>query len=166
MRAEDWRRLKAVRLAALAESPSAFGSTHAAEAAMTDDAWAARAADGASGSERATFFALDGDEVVGLVGGFLEGPGEMHLVSMWTAPTARRRGVGRRLVAAVLEWAEESGAETVGLWVTRGNDAAELLYASMGFVRNGEHQPLPSDPCKDEVRMIRATVGGGTTSGG
>jgi hypothetical protein len=41
-----------------------------------------------------------------------------------------------------------------GLWVTRGNEPAQRLYQSIGFRVTGEHQPLPSDPCKDEVRMV------------
>ena len=47
-------------------------------------------------------------------------------------------------------------AERVELWVTRGNDPARHLYESMGFVETGDHQPLPSDPCKDEIRMVLA----------
>ena len=42
----------------------------------------------------------------------------------------------------------------MGLWVTRGNAPAQLLYESMGFRETGEYQPLPSDPCADEIRMI------------
>jgi ribosomal protein S18 acetylase RimI-like enzyme len=38
----------------------------------------------------------------------------------------------------------------------RGNDAAQQLYESMGFIVTGDHKPLPSDPCKDEVRMSRS----------
>lgn len=41
----------------------------------------------------------------------------------------------------------------VELWVTRGNDAAVRLYETAGFRLTGGHQPLPSDPCKDELRM-------------
>jgi hypothetical protein len=37
--------------------------------------------------------------------------------------------------------------------VTRGNAPAHGLYQSMGFRETGGYQPLPSDPCKDEVRM-------------
>lgn len=54
----------------------------------------------------------------------------------------------------VLEWAEATGAEYVGLWVTNGNDPAQALYESVGFEKTGEYQPLSSDPCKDETRMM------------
>jgi ribosomal protein S18 acetylase RimI-like enzyme len=64
--------------------------------------------------------------------------------------------VNADLVDAVLGWARQSGASTVELWVTRGNDAAVRLYEAHGFLPTGHHQPLPSDPCKDELRMRRS----------
>ncbi len=75
---------------------------------------------------------------------------------MWTAPDNRRAGAARQLVAAVLEWAWATSAESVELWVTKGNDPAIKLYKSAGFRETGDHQALPSDPCKDEVRMRRS----------
>ena len=146
-----------VRLAALADAPAAFGSTLEREVAFTDDEWAARAAASARGDERVIFFAeLDG-QIGGLVGGFADAatPGAIELVSMWTAPAARRTGAGRLLVQAVLAWSAATGADTVGLWVIRGNEPARRLYEAMGFTETGDYQPLPSDPCKDELRMSR-----------
>lgn len=149
--------LKHVRLAALRDSPSAFGSTYDAEVHRSDAEWARRARLGASGTDRVTFFAIDGARVVGLAGGYRDDEvrTEVELVSMWTSPVARRGGVGRGLVKSVLEWAGATGAGLVGLWVTRGNEPAQLLYKSTGFEATGEYQPLPSDPCKDELRMVR-----------
>jgi GNAT superfamily N-acetyltransferase len=37
-----------------------------------------------------------------------------HLVSMWTAPTHRQRGIGRLLVNEVLDWARLRSARTLG----------------------------------------------------
>jgi ribosomal protein S18 acetylase RimI-like enzyme len=147
--------LKAVRLAALADAPSAFGSTFAEEAGRSDADWSDRARWASAGAERITLLARQGERVVGIAGGYREEiqSTEVHLVSMWTAPEARRSGLGRRLVGAVIDWAVETGASSVGLWVTRGNTPAQLLYESMGFRETGEYQPLPSDPCADEIRM-------------
>ena len=74
---------------------------------------------------------------------------------MWTNPAARRTGTGRLLVQAVLDWSAATGAHTVGLWVTRGNEPAQRLYEAMGFTETGDFQPLPSDPCQDELRVSR-----------
>jgi ribosomal protein S18 acetylase RimI-like enzyme len=153
---DDGPELRAVRLAALADTPSAFGSTFAAEAARTEAEWSDRARWASNGTDRITLLARQGDRVVGIAGGYRGeiAATEVDLVSMWTAPDVRRTGLGRLLVGAVVEWAADTGASSVGLWVTRGNAAAQLLYESMGFRETGEHQPLPSDPCADEIRMI------------
>lgn len=148
--------LKRARLAALRDSPFAFGSTYDVEIDRSDAEWAERARLGAAGADRATFFAIEDAAVVGIAGGYRDDGvrSEVELVSMWTSPTARRRGVGRGLVKSVVEWAGATGAELVGLWVTRGNEPAKALYESIGFEGTGECQPLPSDPCKDELRML------------
>ena len=113
--------LRDVRLAALADAPSAFGSTYAEESLLTSEDWAARASAASSGPQRATLFAVADDAIVGLVGGYrpdLAFP-RIELVSMWTHPVARRTGVGRLLIGAVLDWATAYGGQTVQLWVTR-----------------------------------------------
>lgn len=152
----DAERLRQVRLAALQDAPSAFGSTFAAESSRSQAGWALRADAGSQGSDRATFFAeLDG-EVVGLAGGYREEPASsvVELVSVWVAPSARGRGVGALLVDAVVAWAAETNASTVALWVTCGNTPAERVYESCGFVATGEVALLPSDPSLEESRMV------------
>lgn len=153
VRADEVEAYKRVRLAALADSPSAFGSTYEREVVLTDDEWAARVAGSCTGDARATFLALDGDEVVGLVGGYRDFGDVTELISMWTDPRARRSGAGRALVNAVLDHARATGASAVELWVTTGNDPAQRLYESMGFEITGDVKPHPNDPCANETRM-------------
>jgi len=155
IRPDEGAALRDVRLAALADTPSAFGSSYARESLLTAEDWADRAWEGSAGSERATFFAIADDGIVGLVGGYRPEPTSscVELVSLWTHPAARRTGVGRLLVDAVFDWARTCGALAVELWVTRGNAGAENLYRETGFVDAGDCQPLPSDPCREEVRM-------------
>jgi|SRR6185503_12630261 len=152
---DDGARLKAARLSALADAPSAFASTFDSEAGRSDDDWSERARAGATGPMSATFLAEDAGDVVGLVGAYRERPSDprVQLVSMWVAPSHRRCGVGRALVDAVRAWAADTGGTAISLWVTRGNTPAEGLYRSLGFAETDDHQPLPSDPCKDERRM-------------
>jgi RimJ/RimL family protein N-acetyltransferase len=157
VRTDEGPLLKSVRLAALADSPSAFGSSYAAEAEQPDDHWTHRAMLGAAGERSVTFFAIADESVVGLVSAYRPDPVRLsvELVSMWVAPAHRRAGIAAELVRAVVGWAHQTGMATVELWVTRGNDAAVRLYESAGFRPTGDHQPLPSDPCKDELRMRR-----------
>jgi GNAT superfamily N-acetyltransferase len=154
IRPDDWPVLRAVRLAALTDAPEAFGSTLERELAFGDTDWQVRAAASAAGSERGTWLAREGDDVVGIVGGYVEGDA-VELVSMWVMPKARGTGIAGSLVGRVLDWARDVGVSRVDLWVVRGNDRAQRCYESAGFELTTDHQPLPSDPCKDEVRMRR-----------
>ena len=158
----DGPRLRDIRLRALADAPSAFASTYEQEQARTAQEWEEAATRYATSNTHATFVAMAGGRWVGIVGAFHQDhrPGHVELVSMWTDPAYRRRGVATALVGHALTWAEQTGAEQVGLWVTRGNDAAIRLYETLGFTPTGEYQPLPSDPCKGELRMTRPLRGG------
>jgi ribosomal protein S18 acetylase RimI-like enzyme len=158
VRAEEWEAFRSVRLAALLDAPSAFSSTYALESASPDEEWERRAAVGADGAERTLFLAWRGVDPVGVVGGGRLDEDHAELVSMWVAPEARRGGVARRLVTALLGWAAASGRHHVQLWVTQGNEPAQRFYESMGFSVIDGHQALASDPCKDEIRMARSVA--------
>jgi GNAT superfamily N-acetyltransferase len=59
--------------------------------------------------------------------------GWMGVFSMLTLPPARRRGVGRAILAALSRRARESGAERMYLLVERANRAASALYRRASF---------------------------------
>ena len=52
--------LKTVRLRALQDTPSAFGSTYSQESQLSEADWLKRAAKWSSGSSSVCFFAMDG----------------------------------------------------------------------------------------------------------
>lgn len=58
---------------------------------------------------------------------------EVELARLIVAPTMRGRGVGRRLVAALVEKAGLTGLGAVILRVTPGNTAALQCYRASGF---------------------------------
>lgn len=145
-----------VRLRALLDAPTAFGSTYAKESRFSDVEWSERV--GRLDGERAIgYLAVDGDVACGLVGCFLDGsePPRATLISMWVAPSHRRKGVGRALVEAVLEWAAGRGAGTVRLMVTSENHAARRFYESLGFNLSGVTDSYPNDPSLTELEMVR-----------
>ena len=53
------------------------------------------------------------------------------------AATHRRRGIGRALLDAAVEWARESGVQKLELHVFPHNEPAIQLYESYGFEREG-----------------------------
>jgi len=148
---EDWERVRDVRVRALADAPFAYGSRLEEEQDRPESFWRSRLEHQAA----ATFLAIDGHETVGLVRTLVapEDVTSAELISMWVAPHARGQGVGRQLVAAVVEWAAHHDSTSVQLWVTETNAAARRLYESCGFVLSGGRQPLPSDPLLSEVGM-------------
>ena len=156
IRPDQWETLREVRLRALADAPHAFLTTHAEAAAYDDDEWRRRATARASGDREATFLALDGEHGLGMVGAQhldLDVP-TVELVAMWTAPEARRSGVGQALLDAARGWAVATGARRLVLWVRRENAAAAAFYSAIGFVDTDEPVALAGDPCADERRML------------
>lgn len=111
---------KATRLAALLESPSAFGSTHEQESRLSDADWLKRAAE-SSGDRRVGFLALSSSGACGIVSGCVDDDDSslIELTSMWVAPTYRRRGIGGSLIDAVVEWARGREAGRLRLNVTQ-----------------------------------------------
>ena len=94
-----------------------------------------------------TVFAERAHAVVGLAGGYREtdGSSTVELVSMWVSPDARRAGVARALVAAVVDWARETGGSEIALWVTRGNpaiDPPKADYVSVSITECGSERSM------------------------
>lgn len=146
----DWQVLRAVRLHALADAPTAFGTTLAEALAFNDDRWRERARGAATSRQ---FLAFADREAVGIAGLFDEGDGSAQVVSVWVRPEHRGRGVARALTAAAIDFAIAAGIARVTLWVTDGNAPARALYEGLGFRSTGQHQPLPSDPSLEEHQM-------------
>jgi GNAT superfamily N-acetyltransferase len=153
---DDGELLADLRLRALADAPDAFSSTHAEASRQSADDWTDLARRRAAGHREATFFALLGGAPVGLVGGFVrDGSPLVDLVSMWVAPEARRHGVARALIQAVVDWAHDGGYDEVQLWVTEVNDGARKLYEASGFLATGDVDHLRPGSPLTERRMTR-----------
>lgn len=58
---------------------------------------------------------------------------ELHITLVAVDPSQRRRGLGRRVLAALLREGSRLGAQRATLEVASGNQAAQSLYASLGF---------------------------------
>jgi GNAT superfamily N-acetyltransferase len=138
--ATAWECVKAVRLAALAESPSAFGSTLAEEREYDEADWREWC------RHTATFLAFEEGVPIGIAAG-VSGTSrdERKLIAMWLHPGHRGTGASTALLAAVRDWALRDGATTLVLWVTRSNHAAAKLYRRAGFSETGASKPLPSN---------------------
>jgi len=160
VRAEEWERLRAIRLRALADAPMAFGSTLADEQARPDEFWRGRAAGGATDADRATFIAERDGAWVGLGICVLEeggaGARPAWVFGMWVDPAVRRQGTAQTLLRVLAGWARERGADVLNLHVVATNAPATALYERLGFHATGATEPLPHTPSVRENHMVCA----------
>jgi len=80
---------------------------------------------------------------------------EIHVLSLGTHPSKRRRGYARLLMGDVLNVAREHSARYVSLEVRRGNAAAISLYRGLGFRSIGVRPRYYADDAEDAVVMLR-----------
>ena len=123
-----------IRLEALRKSPEAFGSTFEKENARPLSWFESVLA-------RADIFGgfLDGTLAGVAAYAAHEGSKQAHKATLWgmyVRDTARKSGLGKKLVAAVLDHARER-VEMVQLTVVSENDDARRLYSASGFVEYG-----------------------------
>ena len=68
------------------------------------------------------------------------GGSSVWIEELYVSPTARRNGIGRLLVDALLDWAEGNDIDGVDLEAYQGNTPASILYRSIGFRRLGRER--------------------------
>ncbi|GAA1367915.1 ribosomal protein S18-alanine N-acetyltransferase [Brevibacterium luteolum] len=71
--------------------------------------------------------------LLGFAGLSVSGP-QADILTIASHPDARRQGIGRRLLDALLDHARANGVEAVHLDVRADNIAAQAMYAADGFV--------------------------------
>lgn len=156
IRADEWRELRELRLAALADTPIAFGELHADAAQLDDDNWRQRARLGAEGDERAMFVALINDRFVGMTGVFVQDHPVPTVFAVFVRPGARGAGVADALFDAASAWAAATtDADTIRLTVHEDNHRARRLYERLGFTLTGWTEPYVHDATRNELEMVR-----------
>jgi GNAT superfamily N-acetyltransferase len=146
---DDWKAWRDLRLRALQDTPTAFGSTYDREATFTEDDWKDRLRN----PESASLLAFVDDVAVGMGGGFRDLPGWLHVVAMWTDPSWRGHGVGRTVLEHLKDWSAGQGLR-VHLDVETTNLGARRLYERAGFVATGETRPLRDGSSYLVERMV------------
>lgn len=153
VRADEWRTVRELRLAALKDPVAhlAFLETYEEALARPDTFWKQRTEGAAKGArERQQFVAESGDgRWVGTVTVLVEEAGtrdffggiverrQAHLVGVFLRDGHRGKGVGEAMFASAVEWARGAGVERVRLFVHEGNGRAAAFYRRVGFVGSG-----------------------------
>ncbi|MGI5245586.1 ribosomal protein S18-alanine N-acetyltransferase [Dactylosporangium sp. CA-139066] len=87
--------------------------------------------------------------IVGYAGLAVMPPDEAWVQNIGVRSDAQRRGIGRRLLEALLDEATRRGARQILLEVAVDNAPAQKLYAQYGFeavgIRRGYYQPSNTD---------------------
>jgi RimJ/RimL family protein N-acetyltransferase len=128
MTPDDWRVWRDLRLEALQDTPIGFGRTYDEERHFTEEQWRAG---GPRPGRR--FIAYDGEEPVGIAGGFLDEEDQPVLFGVYVRPAHRGGEVLKALVAAVQEWAPVP----LLLHVHEDNHRARRAYEKLGFALTG-----------------------------
>ncbi|MET9364041.1 GNAT family N-acetyltransferase [Streptomyces sp. NPDC006632] len=176
VRADEWLRMKELRLVALADpvAPVAFLETTEQALARPDSFWQERTAGVSHGTSARQFVAetLDG-ELVGTVVVLVEAVGERdifgteitapqaHLVGVFVRAEHRGVGLTERLFEAAVDWAwtlEAPPVERVRLYVHQDNPRAQGFYRKIGFVATGLVAPLDNKAggVDLEMELVRA----------
>ena len=151
---DDAPRYRAIRLEGLQQDPAAFASTFEQESAMPLSWFEERIVNGN------VFGAFARGELVGIAGYWPQtGLKVCHKATLWgmyVRPTARKLGLGRRLVEAVVDHAT-GRVEQLQLGVASGNEAACRLYRNAEFSEYGREMKALKQNGRyvDEILMVR-----------
>lgn len=106
----------------------------------------------------AEFFAVavDGDQVVGMASGVRyvhpDKPPELWINEVGVADTHRSQGLGRRLLAALLERGVALGCVEAWVLTSPTNDAAQRMYIAVGGTASDEPSVMFSFPLRERAR--------------
>jgi ribosomal-protein-alanine N-acetyltransferase len=137
-----------------------MAEVHAIEKDCFPSPWPRKAFLRLLGSRTARFFtASDHGKVVGYAGMTLES--SAHILNIAVHRDYRRRGIGSRLLALLLEAAADHGTSSATLEVRASNVIAQNMYHKFGFRRVAIKKGYYAAEDEDAVVMAKE-IGGGT----
>jgi GNAT superfamily N-acetyltransferase len=155
---DEWGRLKAIRLEALADSPLAYTTTLDEASRFPDSVWQERASGSAHGLEQITMIGVDGRKTVAMGVGLLRRNRRHSLVaivSVYVSPEYRRSGTGGAVMRGIEAWARRNGADATSLWVVDDNERARVFYESLGYRATLDRQRITVPPVRWETRFVK-----------
>jgi GNAT superfamily N-acetyltransferase len=155
---DDWRKLKALRLEMLADTPKAYLETPEMAKSHPDRFWQERARTGRSEDILQLAAILDDGRWVGqMVSRLFRDTPDPYLLAVYVAPDLRGSapGVTDALLTGIEEWARTKGPGLL-LDVHADNLRARAAYAKRGFVETGRTKPYPLNPLELEVEMRKS----------
>ena len=150
--AEAAQRLRSVRLAALKDTPDAFGAKHEDELLFSDSQWQDRLK-----YTYWCFVVADGVDI-GLLAvdkADKDRNSDCWLSSWWISEAFRGQGVAALMMEWVIKLSQENEWKIIGLGVWPENLRARSAYKKLGFVEADKPLPSRSKPGQMYLGMYR-----------
>jgi ribosomal protein S18 acetylase RimI-like enzyme len=155
IRVGDWGHQRALRLEMLADTPIAYLESREHAEARPEAHWKSQLAERTASRTSAQWVLDAGDRFVGTMSCVRDEMGRVHVVGVYLAPAYRGRGLLRRMLDEVAEWARERGVTTLALEVAKENERAVAAYRRLGFTPTGHTHCHPLYPEITEMEMAR-----------
>lgn len=78
---------------------------------------------------------------------------EGHITNIAVHPNFRNKGIGKMLIAKIIEYAKENGISALTLEVRKSNIIAQSLYKKFGFIEAGIRPNYYINPKEDALIM-------------
>ena len=154
LQADDWQRLRAIRLKSLQESPDVLEGSFEAESKESESDWREK-------FSKLTYLvaSLPGSDVGLMSIEVLDGDfgATCWIGGCWVSPEARGKGVLRAMFNYVDEHAPVRDWSKQGLGVMEDNLLAIKAYEKLGFVAMGDKKLASEELKKYYQRMIRTS---------
>lgn len=148
---DKWEIYRAIRLQGLKADPQAFGRSYDEELAFPKEKWLERA------NNPFNSMAFENEIPLGTMGAFISeesGKKIANVVGVFVSKDARGKGVGSKLLSAVLgRIKEDSSIKLVRLSVNKDQMPAVKLYEKFGFTITGEETQKMGDG-KEHVEYL------------
>ena len=106
-----------------------------------------------TGNDLACYLVLDDQGTIAGFAGMWIVVDEAHVTNIALLPHYRGRGLGEKLVAALMETARQRHAALMTLVVRASNTTAQALYGKLGFLPTGRRQAYYTDNQEDAIIM-------------
>jgi ribosomal-protein-alanine N-acetyltransferase len=114
-------------------TPADIPAVAAMESVVFTDPWSVNAFHEELAAESRRYLVAEEGGAIAGYGGLLVVGEDTHIVTLAVAPEAQRRGLGTRLMLALVAEALDAGSSHLTLEVRVSNEAAQRLYHRFGF---------------------------------
>ena len=150
---DEWQKAYEIRVESVRNEPCAFGQSVEQAVATSENEWRTRL------SRKEYLFAKHNNTIVGIACVVTEGAAKVQHVgiifSVYVKSEYRGKGVGKKLLQAILELAKERKLLKVRLYAAVTQKTAIALYESLGFYKMADfkQEMLIGEKYIDEIAM-------------